>query len=87
MDANDSEASRLVFIMPTPQLRDDVSTVDSTIGPKFYQYHTAPESSDGERLAVQPIFAGEIGRRRAVGDRHSRPRPDKPTGYSEQQNE
>ena len=41
MDANDGQAGLLIFIMPLPQLRDDVATVNSAVGPKFYQNHPA----------------------------------------------
>ena len=63
MDADDGQPGLFILIMPTPQLRDDVSTVDSAIGPKLDQDHPAFEACDGERFAVDPVFAGEIGRR------------------------
>ena len=78
VDADDGQASWFVLIMPTPQLRDDVSTVDSAIGPKLDQDNPAFEGCDGERFAVDPVFAGEFRRRRAVGKRRAGARPSRP---------
>jgi hypothetical protein len=37
MNANDGQTGWFVFNMPTPQLRDDIATVNSAIGPKLDQ--------------------------------------------------
>ena len=71
MDADDDEAGGLIFVMPTPQLRDDVFAIDSAIGPEFNQHYTTLQCTDGERFAVKPIFPGDIGRGSADGDRRA----------------
>jgi hypothetical protein len=47
MDADNGQAGFLIFLMPIPQLRDDVAAIDSTIGPKLYQNDAAPQARDG----------------------------------------
>jgi hypothetical protein len=41
MNADDCQSRRFVLVVPTPQLRDDVSAIYSTISPKFNQDHPA----------------------------------------------
>ena len=35
MDTDDREAISFVLVIPAPQLRDDVFTIDSAVGPEF----------------------------------------------------
>ena len=65
VDADDGQTGLLILIMPTPQLRDDVFTIDSAIGPEFHQDDSAFKARDGQRLAVDPIDTGDVGCRRA----------------------
>ena len=78
MDADDGQASGLIFVMPTPQLRDDVFAIDSAIGPEFDQHHTARQCTDGEGFAVKPIVPGDIRRGSADGDRRASFGPNRP---------
>ena len=46
MNADNGQAGSLIFVMPIPQLRDDIAAIDSTVGPKFYQDHAASQARD-----------------------------------------
>ena len=41
-----------MFLMPIPQLRNDVSAVNSTIRPEFHQYNAALQSIHCKRLLL-----------------------------------
>ena len=83
MDADDGQPGLFELIMPTPQLRDDVSTVDSAIGPKLDENNSPFEARDVERFTVDPVFAGELGSRCAVGERRAGTRPSRPKRQGE----
>ena len=83
MDADDGQSGGLIFVMPTPQLRDDIFAIDSAIGPKFNQHHAALKSTRGERLAVKPILPGDFGRGSADGDRRAGFGPHRPARQCE----
>jgi hypothetical protein len=66
VDADNRESLFLVFVIPIPQLRNDIFTVDSTIGPKFDQDNTTSQVTDTERFAVEPRPTGNV--RRSLSD-------------------
>ena len=62
MDADNRKSIPFVFGIPIPQLRDDVFTVDSTVGPEFDQNDTTLQIVGVERRAIDPGITGN-GRR------------------------
>ena len=58
-----------VFGVPGPQLRDNVLTVDSAVGPKFNQYDPALQVSDCKRFAIEPRPTRNVRSRFAGGKR------------------
>ena len=64
MDADNGQAGFLIFLMPIPQLRNDVSAVNSTIRPEFHQHNAALQSIHCKRFAIDPGFSGNDRRRR-----------------------
>ncbi len=78
MNADDGQSRGFVFVVPAPQLRDDVFAIDSAIGPEFHKDDSAFKARDGQRFAVDPINAGDIRRRRAAGERRAGARPCQP---------
>ena len=61
MNANDGQTGGFVFNMPTPQLRDDITTVNSAMCPKLDQNYAAFQSVDRQWPAVDPGFTHDIG--------------------------
>ena len=78
MDADDGQAGLLIFVMPTPQLRDYIAAVNSAIGPEFDQHDAPFKLANGERLAVDPVLPGDIRGGGTVGDRSAGSGPDRP---------
>ena len=69
MHANDRQAGSFMLLMPIPQLRNDVSAVNSTICPEFHQHNAALQSINCKRFAIDPGFSGNDRRRRADDER------------------
>src|SRR5215207_1631671 len=78
VDTDDGQSGRTVIVMPNPQLRDVVSTVDSAISPKLDQDDSAPEAPYGERFAVDPVISRKIRCRLSTGQRRAGARPSRP---------
>ena len=78
MDTNYGQAGAFIFVMPTPQLRDNIAAVNSAIGPKVHQHDAPFELANGERLAVDPVLPGDIRGGGTVGDRSAGSGPDRP---------
>jgi hypothetical protein len=58
-----------MVLMPIPQLRNDVSAVNSTIRPEFDQHNATLQSIHCKRFAIDPGFSGDDRRRRADDER------------------
>src|SRR5262249_51645603 len=62
VDAHDRQPRPRVLAVPVPQLRDHVPTVDSAVGPELHEHDPAAETVDGERRAIEPGAAHDVGR-------------------------
>ena len=69
MDADDGQTGFFIIVMPSPQLRDDIAAVDSTVGPKLHQYDSALQIANGKRFAVDPILSSDVRGSYAMGNR------------------
>jgi hypothetical protein len=49
-----------VFVVPAPQLRDNVLAVDSAVGPKFHHDNPALQVADRKRFTIKPRPTGNI---------------------------
>ncbi len=79
MNPYDDEASMAVSVMPSPQLRDYVPAVDSSVSPEFYQDNLSLQAIDSERLAVEPRPARDFRRGLPLGEQ---PTASAPQGRS-----
>src|SRR5262249_41264944 len=62
VDAHDRHPRPRVLAVPVPQLREPVPTVDSAVGPELHEHDPAAETVDGERRAIEPGAAHDVGR-------------------------
>lgn len=78
VNADNRKPIRLVSSVPLPQLRDNIAAVNSAVRPEFYQYDSAFQISESQRLAVDPAFSGYIRRGFPERDRRAKPRRQQP---------
>lgn len=79
MDTDNRQPQGMVLIMPRPQLRDDVATIDSPVGPKFDQDHSTLQTGYGERFAIEPVDAGKLRSLLARSNAQARFWPEQPS--------
>src|SRR4030095_10494141 len=60
MHSDNCKTLLFVFVVPAPQLRDNVLTVDSAVGPKFHHDNPALQVADRERFSIKPGPTGNI---------------------------
>src|SRR4029434_9541363 len=58
--SDNSKTLLFVFVVPAPQLRDNVLTVDSAVGPKFNHDNPALQVADRERFSIKQRPTGNI---------------------------
>ncbi len=63
VNADNCKTPILVFVIPGPQLRDNVLAVNSAVGPKFNHDNPALQVIDRERLTIKPRPTGNVRRR------------------------
>jgi hypothetical protein len=65
MHADDGQPRRFIPLVPGPQLRDHVLTVDSPVGPEFHQHDPPAEPVEREGATIDPRLPTNLGRRRS----------------------